>query len=63
MHLTKRRFCGLDQVISMTCDHEKLNWMVQRNLIEVDAKCEKISFIRIIMHKTKFQVGNKIGDY
>ncbi len=41
MHLTKRRFCGLDQV-SITCDHEKLKWMVQRNLIELDAKCEVV---------------------
>jgi hypothetical protein len=41
VHLTKRRFCGLVQV-NMTCDHEKLKLMVQRNLIELDAKCEVI---------------------
>jgi hypothetical protein len=41
VHLKKRKFCGLDKV-SMTCDHEKLKWMVERNLIELDAKCELV---------------------
>jgi len=41
LHLIKRRFYGLDQV-NMACDHEKLKWMVQRNLIELDAKCEVV---------------------
>jgi GTP cyclohydrolase I len=51
-YLTKRRFCGLDKV-NMTCDHEKLKWMVQRNLIELDAKCE------IIISQLKAKVPQK----
>jgi hypothetical protein len=37
----------------MTCDHEKLKWMVQRNLTELDAKCE------IVISQLKAKVPQK----